>query len=49
MRHHTPGPACSARGRPEVCTARTGEHPATAAHAVSGAVRAFISGLAVTA
>jgi len=34
---------------PKSARARTGEHPATAAGAVSGAVRAFISGLAVTA
>jgi hypothetical protein len=45
VRHHTLGPACSRRGRPEVCAARTGEYPATTADAVSGAVRALISGL----
>jgi hypothetical protein len=44
-RHNTLGPACSPRGRPEVCAARAGEYPATTADAVSGAVRAFISRL----
>jgi hypothetical protein len=45
VRHHTLGPAGSPRGRPGVSAPRTGEHPATPADAVSGAVRAFISGL----
>jgi hypothetical protein len=45
VRHDTLGPACSPRGRPEVCAARTGAYPATTADALSGAVRALISGL----
>jgi hypothetical protein len=40
---------CVQPARPaRVCTARTREHPAPAADAVSGAVRAVISGLTVT-
>jgi hypothetical protein len=45
VRHHTPGPAGSPRGRPGVSTSRTGEYPAATADAVSGAVHAFTSGL----